>query len=364
MEKNKPVGIAVIGYGYWSPKLIRNIRENPRFSLKIICEKNTSLHSRVAEENPGIAVMEHYRDVFSRADIDAVIVATIPSSHFRIAKQALEAGKHTLVEKPLALNSRDAELLINIAEKKQRVLMVDHTYLYTPAIHALRDCIAANELGDINSFDSNRVNLGLFQRDTNVVWDLAPHDISILLHLFAERPKHVIAVGSKTKEYPRNLQTQVSTAHISLLYSHFVANIDVSWISPRKIRQITVIGSERSALYDQLAPQQLTIYDQGVVSKKDGEQLFEYKKGETKSVALSISDKDDIGMMLEDFAKSAQEGVKPVSNSALSLDVVRILEAVSRSMKYGGRKERVSYISSPRIFGELQNMYLRFRHGY
>ncbi len=359
-------GVAVIGYGYWSPKLIRNIRANPGFRLAAICEKDEARHDRIREENAVVDVLREYQDAFARSDIHAVVVATIPSSHFRIAKQALESGKHVLVEKPMTLHPREAEILVKIARERSLTLMVDHTYLYAAAIGALRERIRTGELGTIYSLESTRVNLGLFQRDTNVLWDLAPHDVSILLSLFDERPTHVSVVGSKTVVHPKQERAQESVAHVMLFYAHFVAHIDVSWISPIKVRQITVIGSDRTALYDQLAKDPLIIFDQGVYPKHDGGEsgpLFEYKTGAANAAELPQRG-EDIGTMLEDFFSAMRGGHAPVSSAQLGLDVVRILHAADRSLISGGRKTSISYGESRALTLSLYNFYIRVRHGY
>ncbi|MDB5238026.1 MAG: oxidoreductase [Candidatus Kaiserbacteria bacterium] len=361
-----PLGVAVIGYGYWSPKLIRNIIADPGFKLVAICEKDSSRHERIRGENPGAEVVQEYKELFARADIQAVIIATIPSSHFRIAKQALENGRHVLVEKPLTLDPIEAELLVRIAKEHKLTLMIDHTYLYAPAIRALREQVRSGTLGTIYSLESTRVNLGLFQRDTNVVWDLAPHDVSILLSLFDERPAYVSVVGSKTVVHPKQERAQASVAHIMLFYSTFVAHIDVSWISPVKIRQITVIGSERTALYDQLAPDQLTIMDQGVYPKQDGGEsgpLFEYKTGESRTVELSQGG-EDLASMLADFQSSVRTGAVPVSSATLGLDVVRILSAADRSLRSQGKKISIDFRSANRFMHAIRERYIRMRHSY
>jgi len=363
----KTIGIAVIGYGYWSPKLIRNIRNNPGFKLIAICEKDPARHAAIASEHPDVAIEDEYRAVFERSDVDAVIIATIPSSHFRIAKQALDAGKHVLVEKPLVLSIAEGEILLNIAHTRGLTLMVDHTYLYSPAIQSLQSLVREGKLGKIYSIESVRVNLGLFQRDSNVVWDLAPHDISILLSLFDEKPYAVSVVGSKTVVHPSLKHGQESIAHIMLYYkSGFVAHVHVSWISPVKVRQITVIGSDRMAQYDQLAVDQLRIFDHGVYASDQGQEsgpLFAYKTGDITPVAVPAGS-EDLAAMLGDFQSAIQEGKTPVSNADLGLDVVRILVAAQRSLQKKGKKVRISYRSSNKIMQHIREMFTRMRHGY
>jgi len=343
---NNPIGVCVVGYGYWSPKLIRNIQENPKLTLIAICEKDLSRHDRIRGEQPNIEILQHYRDAFSRDDIHAVVIATIPSSHYRIAKMALEQGKHVLVEKPLTLSVDEGAELLRLSEKKGLVLMVDHTFLYNPAIQILTNLVRKGELGKINSIESVRVNLGLFQRDTNVVWDLAPHDFSILLSLISERPTHVSVIGSKTVIHPKQVQAQESVAHIMLHYSSgLIAHVHVSWISPTKVRQLTVIGSDKVAVFDQLAENQLMVYDQGVYpNEEEGESgpLFIYKTGDPYSIEYDRSG-EDLARMILDFANSISTKGAPTSSSRLGLEVVALLQASDRSMQKGGTKTPVKY---------------------
>jgi predicted dehydrogenase len=361
------IGVAIIGYGYWSPKLIRSMRANPSCRFVAICEKDESRHERIRNENPQIDVVRDYRDVFLREDVHAVVVATIPSSHFRIAKQALEMGKHVLIEKPMVLNVSEGEILADIAHSRKRTLMVDHTYLYSPAIQTLRTLIREGEVGKTYSVESIRANLGLFQRDVNVVWDLAPHDFSILLALFEEKPTHVSAVGSQTVVHPQQEKGQESIAHVVLHYaSGFTAHVHVSWISPVKIRQITVIGSEGAAVYDQLASPQLIVIDQGVYPKQEmGESgpLFEYKVGDTRSLVLPTGG-EDLASMFKDFVHGVQTGSLPISHAELGLDVVRLLVASEKSIQAGGKKVRVAYKAHSSSFVAIRRAYTMWRYGY
>ncbi len=351
---NKPIGVAVVGYGYWSPKLIRNVLNQEAFFLAAICEKDESRHAGIREEYPDTKLYRHYREAFEDPSVEAVIVATIPSSHYRIAKLALENGKHVLVEKPLALISSDGEELARIAKEKNLVLMVDHTYVYAPAVEALRERIRTGELGKIYSVESTRANLGLFQRDTNVIWDLAPHDFSILLRLIEERPTHVTAIGSKSVVHPAQKRTQESDAHIVLTYaSGMAAHVHVSWTSPVKTRQLTIVGSEKMALFDELAADPLTIFDQGVYPVEgSGESgsLFSYKIGESEPV--SLPEGENLARMLADFGNAVRTGEEPRSGTALALDVVRLLAACEQSLKWGGRKTRVGglFAALKRVF--------------
>lgn len=365
MHSPHSIGVAVIGYGYWSPKLIRNLAGVEGMQLVAICEKDTTRHTHIQEEHPNIPVVQRYEEVFARKDIDAVIIATIPSSHFRIAKQALESGKHVLVEKPMVLTPSEGEMLMRIAKEKELTLMVDHTYLYAPAIQKLRELVRSGRLGKMYAVESTRINLGLFQKDTNVVWDLAPHDISIFLSVFDERPTHISVVGSKTVVHPKQSKGQESVAHMMLYYkSGFVAHVHLSWISPVKVRQITVIGSEQVAMYDQLASDPLRVFDQGVYPEfGESGPLFAYKTGNTEVIDLPKGT-EDLRTMLQDFADGIHGKKTPISNAELGLDVVRILSAGDRSLRSGGKKTRISYTTSPSFLTTLREKYTRFRHHY
>jgi predicted dehydrogenase len=362
---NNPLGVVLVGYGYWSPKLIRNIRALPEYRLVAICEKDLTRHDHIKNEQGDTLILQHYREAFARADVDAVVIATIPSSHYRIAKAALEAGKHVLVEKPLTLSSEEGEELVGEAKKQGVQLMVDHTFLYSPAIEKMASIIKRGELGALHSIESTRVNLGLFQRDTNVIWDLAPHDFSILLALVPQLPTHVSAIGSKTVVHPAQKKAQESIAHITLYYeSGLTAHIHVSWISPSKIRQLTVIGSDSALMYDQLAADQLMLQKQGVYpSESTGESgpLFTYKMEEAKPVAYE-KEGEDLLRMLRDFAGSIKEHRDPVSSAALGLSVVRLLQAAEISLRNDGKRTAIIWSKTHpirRLFMRLKRKYSR-----
>jgi predicted dehydrogenase len=345
---NDSLGVCLVGYGYWSPKLIRNIRAIEGYRLVTVCEKDTSRHEQIKDEQPNVEITLHYRDAFARADVDAVIIATIPSSHFRIAKAALEAGKHVLVEKPLTLSVEEGEILLKEAKSRGLTLMVDHTYLYTPAIQKMRELIGEGKIGSIQSIESIRTNLGIFQRDTNVLWDLAPHDFSILLSLLKERPTHVSAMGMVTVSHPKQSGRHPSTVHIILQYpDEKVFHIHVSWISPIKTRQLLAIGNEGVLLYDQLAQNPLTRFETAVTpndSETSGA-LFNYKTSEAIPISISPNT-EDLRTMLEDFLSSARAKKTPISNAEIGLETVAILAAAQKSLDSEGKKTLIKYQSS------------------
>jgi predicted dehydrogenase len=362
---DKPLGVVLVGYGYWSPKLIRNIRNLSEFKLIAVCEKDLTRHAHIKEEQPDTEVLQHYRDAFARDDVDAVVIATIPSSHYRIAKAALLAGKHVLVEKPLTLSADEGEELLEEAQRQRVTLMVDHTFLYSPAIEKMVSIVKSGELGALHSIESTRVNLGLFQRDTNVIWDLAPHDFSILLSLVPQLPTHVSAIGSKTVVHPAQKSAQESIAHITLYYeSGLTAHIHVSWISPTKVRQLTVIGSDSALMYDQLAADQLMLRKQGVYPSENGGEsgpLFTYKMEEAMPVTYE-KEGEDLLRMLSDFAGSIIDRREPVSSAALGLSVVRLLQAAELSLRNDGKRTAISWgKTSPvqRMLMQLKGKYSR-----
>ena len=345
-----PIGAAVVGHGYWGPNLARNLEERGEFSLEFLCDRDQTQREKFSHRFPQVRTTPDLSVVLEDPSVDAVVIATPPQTHFPLAKMALEAGKHVLVEKPLTLSIREGAELLSLTEKQHRTLMVDHTFLYSPAIQKLGELVRGGSLGELYSVESVRVNLGLFQRDTNVIWDLAPHDFSILLSLTDERPTHISAVGSKTVVHPKQQRAQESVAHIMLHYaSGFVAHIHVSWISPVKVRQMTIIGSKQVAIFDQLAANQLVTYEQGVYpNEQEGESgpLFTYKAGEPQPVAYDKSG-EDLARMIDDFAGAISSGATPVSNAALALDVVRLLVAADASVRDGGKQTRIRYGASP-----------------
>lgn len=349
MQTNTVIGVAVVGYGYWSPKLIRNIDNNEKLNLRVICEKDVSRHPEIKKNHQDAEVCQHYRDAFTRDDIDAVIIATIPSSHYRIAKLALENGKHVLVEKPLTLTVDEGEVLLEIAARKKLVLMVDHTFLYSPAILKLANLVQEGELGTLYSIESTRANLGLFQRDTNVLWDLAPHDIAITLFLLNKLPTQVRAIGKTTVVHPKQSRAQESDCHLILRYEDGpLVHIFVSWTSPEKIRRYTLVGSERMATYDLMSGEPLKLFDQGIYpveGEGDSGPLFTYKLGATSAIPLEDQG-EDLARMIEDFSVSVASGTIPRSNGQFALNVVKVLAAAQRSLDNDGKPISMTALSS------------------
>ncbi len=334
--------MVVVGYGYWSPNIIRNIQKFPDFNIAAICEKDKSRHPAIKEKYPEINIYKHYEEAFKDPNIDAVVICAVVSAHFRIAKSALEHSKHVLIEKPMAMKVKECEKLIKIAQRNNLIIMIDHTYIYSSMIQKLREIIKSGELGDIYLVDSLRLNFSPIQKDINVVWDLAPHDFSIMNFLINQEPTHVLATGCKPIVHPLQGDGFESVAYINVysgkkLTGHFY----ISWLSPVKVRRLMVIGSKKTAIYDQLDPEsKIKIYNKGVNIKDTKQISFEYINGPTEKVDIQ-EEKEDLEFMIKDFLNSIRTGNPPLSDGRLGLDVVKFLCATQKSLEKGGKKIRI-----------------------
>jgi predicted dehydrogenase len=327
-------GIAIVGYGYWGPKLARNFLQNGSFGSVVICEEDQARLQRGLRENPKARGVQDFRQVLADPEVTAVALATPVASHFPLALEALRAGKHVLVEKPLATSAADAETLVEAARAAKRVLMVDHTFVYHPAIQKIGALIAAGELGALTYIDSTRINLGLFQHDVNVLWDLAVHDISIINYFTRERPTRVQAIGSS---HPPGAHASIGI--LTLRYpSGLFVHINCSWVSPVKIRHILIGGDKKMVVYDDLnANEPVKIYDTGVMARTDEERnrlLYEYRAGDVYSP--KIAPKEALANLVADFAGAITGGGTPLSDGRFGADTVKILEAAQRSVTSGG----------------------------
>jgi predicted dehydrogenase len=334
-------GIAIVGYGYWGPKLARNFLQNGSFERVVICDEDPARLKRGRRENPGADTASSFGAVLADPGVEAVALATPVASHHPLALAALKAGKHVLVEKPLAARTADAEQLLRAAKAGKRVLMVDHTFVYHPAIQRIRALIDSGELGKLNYIDSTRINLGLFQHDVNVLWDLAVHDVSIINHFTAERPRVVQAIGSAHATGPL-----ASIGVLTLRYpSDLFVHINCSWVSPVKIRHMLIGGDKKMVVYDDLnANEPVKIYDSGVVARTDEERnrlMFEYRAGDVYSP--KIAPREALANLVEDFAASIREGRAPLSDGRFGADAVKILEAAERSLGGGGSEIKLKW---------------------
>ena len=330
------MNIAIIGYGYWGPNLVRNFSLVNNCKVKMVSDFRQDRLVIVSKTYPGIKVSTDPDDILLSKEIDAVVIATPVFTHFSLAKKALENGKHVLLEKPMTSTIKEAEELMNLAKQKGLLLMVDHTFLYTGAVMKMKQLINEKSIGEIQYFDSSRINLGLFQIDVNVLWDLAPHDISILLHLINKIPYSVNATGiSHTKNGIENV------AYLTINYSeNFIAHFSCSWTSPVKLRTMLIGGDKKMLVFNDLEPsEKIRIYDTGYNYKTDEEKnrlMVDYRTGDV--YIPKLESKEALFGMASDFINSIINKTEPLSNSKLGLDVIQILEASQQSIKNKGKE--------------------------
>lgn len=330
------IHIAIIGFGYWGPNLTRNFRNTPGCHVSCILDLSEHQRKRANALYPDVTITDQIRDILDDTSIDALVIATPVYTHFELATMALKAGKHVLLEKPMTATVEEAKQLIELAEQTKRVLMVDHTYLYTPAVQQMKSYVDEGLLGQLQYIDSTRINLGLFQTDVNVLWDLAPHDISICRHLLGEKPLSVQAVGvSHTENELENI------AFLTLFYpGNKIAHFNCSWISPVKIRQMLVGGDEKMIVFNDLeTTEKLKIYDKGytVLPQSDRERiLVDYRTGDI--MIPKIPQFEALAELAKDFRDAIDQGKAPVSDYLSGLEVVEILAAAERSIKQKGRE--------------------------
>lgn len=328
------INIGIIGYGYWGPNLVRNFYAVKDCTVKAVADARTERLGHLSKIFPSIQGVKSADDVIDDPSIDAVVIATPVFSHFPLAQKALRQGKHVLLEKPMTSSVEEAEKLMELAEQKGLLLMVDHTFLYTGAVAKIKQLLDEGGLGNIKYLDSTRINLGLFQSDINVLWDLAPHDISILNYLIPELPYSINATGiTHTNNEIENI------AYLTVNYdSGFIAHFNCSWTSPVKIRMMLIGGDKKMILYNDLEPtEKVKIYDTGYDHKTDEEKkrvLVDYRTGDVFVPKLSTS--EALLGMANDFIKCIIQKSMPLSSALIGLDVVRILEASNKSIKSRG----------------------------
>ncbi|KIL97773.1 hypothetical protein CCC_00834 [Paramagnetospirillum magnetotacticum MS-1] len=330
------VKIGVVGYGYWGPNIVRNFAETPGAQLVAVSDLRDDKRALVERRYPGIRATRDAREIFAATDIDAVAIATPVGSHYELALAALRAGKHVLVEKPMTADAAQARHLIEEAEKRGLTLMVDHTFCYTGAVRKMKEMVETGELGDLYYYDSLRVNLGLFQHDVNVIWDLAVHDLSILEFVVPHKPLAVSAVGmSHVPGTPENL------AYITVFYdSPFIAHVNVNWLAPVKVRKTLLGGSRKMAVYDDLEPsEKLKVYDKGITTTPSPEQIYQmlvgYRSGDMWAPQLAGT--EALSLETRHFIDCIKGKTQPVTDGAMGLGVVEILAAASQSMALRGQ---------------------------
>lgn len=335
------MNIAIIGYGYWGPNLLRNFSLRDDCTVTVVADMRRERVQAVKKAYPNVLALESAEDAINDPSVDAVCIATPVYSHFELAYKALKKGKHVMVEKPMTATVAESKKLIDLAEKQRKVLMVDHTFLYTGAVKKIKEIIQTEGIGEIKYFDSTRINLGLFQPDINVLWDLAPHDISILNFLVKERPVSLNATGiSHTGNSLENV------AYLTLNYqNNLIAHFNCSWTSPVKIRKILIGGSKKMILFDDVEPtEKVKVYDTSYNIKPRTDEskrqlLVDYRTGD---IFIPKLDKQEaLTGVVEDFVLAVTAKKKPVSTMYDGLEVVKILEAAQKSIGQNGKEVKL-----------------------
>jgi len=329
------LGVGVVGYGYWGPNLVRNFMSDAETRVVAVCDRAPQRLAEVGRLYPAVKTTTDPQDLFRNKDIDAIAIATPVATHFDLALEALRAGKHVLVEKPIASTSDQASRLIDEAARRKLVLLVDHTFVFTGAVNKIRDVMRDESFGRLQYYDSTRVNLGLFQHDVNVMWDLAVHDLSIMDYVIDAAPVAVSATGlSHVPGQPANL------AFLTLFFdADIIAHINVNWLSPVKIRRTLVGGSKRMIVYDDLeTSEKVKIYDKGITVTETPDDvrklLISYRTGDLWSP--KVNETEALRLEVAHFRACIENGEKPLTPGERGLAIVRMLEAADESMKRRG----------------------------
>lgn len=329
------LNVGVVGFGYWGPNIVRNVMSINSLNLKAVCDVNPATLKNFESQYPHIQTYASYEKLIQSKNIDIVAVITPVSSHYAITKLALEAGKHVFVEKPFTATVREAEELVLLAEKNKCCVMVDHTFIYTGAVRKIKNLIESGDMGELNYYDSTRVSLGLFQHDVNVIWDLAPHDFSIIDYVINSKPKTLIAQGAD--HVGRGME---NLAYITMNYeNNLMVHINVNWLSPVKVRSTLIGGQKKMLVWDDLqADEKIKIYDRGVDinEKTDIYRLkVDYRSGDMWSP--KIEHKEALRSELECFVDCIKNNKVPANDAHAGLRIVRLLENANQSLKGGGK---------------------------
>jgi predicted dehydrogenase len=331
----RKIKVGVVGCGYWGPNLIRNFRSLPECQLKIMCDLSQRRLTHLKTLYPEVRSAMDYDHMLNGIGLDAVVIATAVKSHYPMAKASLLAGKHTFIEKPMASSSEQCEELIEIAHKKGLVLMVGHTFLYSPAVRKIKDIVNSGDIGDIRYICSRRLNLGLFQNDLNVAWDLAPHDISIILSIIGEQPVTVNCCGSA---HINQGVEDVTTMCLGFTRQR-TAIIHSSWLDPRKVREMTIVGSKRMVVYDDVSPlEKIRIFDARVESPPHYDTFaeFQYAYHYGDMYVPYLKQEEPLKTECQHFLDCIRNSTTPLTDGNQGLELVRILEASTRSLEKGG----------------------------
>jgi predicted dehydrogenase len=332
------IRVGVIGYGYWGPNIVRNLQALDSTHVEAVCDMNPNALARVRKAYPGIKTCSDPAEILTSPTVDAVAVVTPVWTHYELAKKALENGKHIFVEKPFTSNAKQAEELIDLAARKNLTIMVDHTFLFTGAVRKIRELTESGALGDLYYYDSMRINLGLFQHDVSVIWDLAPHDLAIMDHVIKGDPEAIVATGE------RHLNGVEDVAFMTIYFPrNVIAHINVNWLSPVKIRT-TLIGGQKKMLVwnDLVADEKIRVYDKGAqINSGDGirDLLVSYRTGDMWAPQLERL--EALEVELDYFAKCIKSGKAPFNDGHAGLRVVRMLEAAEASIQKRGELVRL-----------------------
>jgi predicted dehydrogenase len=332
-------GIGVVGCGYWGPNLVRNFSALERCELRAICDAKADQLQPLARRFPAATAYTRFHDLLADPNVDAIAICTPVGTHYALASAALAAGKHVLVEKPLTDSVDTAKQLVDQAKQAGLVLAVDHTFVYSAAVQKIHTIIESGSLGDLLYIDSVRINLGLFQSDINVIWDLAPHDVSVINHLTGSKPKWVSAIGAT---HYGKLESQ---AYVTLQYENsFIAHLHVNWLAPVKLRSTVIGGSKNMIVYDDLAPsEKIRVYEKGVTLNADHAQiqraLVDYRVGDM--YAPYIEKYEPLERVCTDFLDAIENGSKTLTDGVAGLEVVRVLEAAQQSIHKNGERIRI-----------------------
>jgi predicted dehydrogenase len=344
LNGGRQVNIGIVGLGYWGPNLLRVLMDMPGVEVTWLCDLDEERLHGFARRYPGATATTSFEDLLEDPALDATVIATPVFSHYDLASRSLQAGKSTLVEKPLSSSSEKAQELIELADQAGLTLMCGHTFVYSPPVRSVKRLIEEGQLGEIYFISSSRVNLGLHQRDVSVIWDLAPHDFSILLYWLEELPTTVTAVGrdSIVRGIP-------DVAFIDLRFpSEILAHVELSWLAPSKLRRTVIVGSEKMVVYDDGSAEPVRVFDHGVVYKDPetfGQYQLSYRTGDIVSPKIDAA--EPLALELQDFVASVRHGEPPEGSVELARDVIRLIEASETSLTEGGRQVHMDVHGSP-----------------
>jgi len=339
VDLGKKPTVAVVGLGYWGPNILRVLIERPGVEVRWICELDRGRLEHFGRRYPGVQVTTELDQVLDDPAVNAVLLATPVFTHYDLGRRCLEAGKHAFIEKPLAPSGGQAQELINLARERDLVLMCGHTFLYSPPVRMVRELIERAALGELFFISSSRVNLGLHQRDVSVIWDLGPHDFSILLYWLRECPRMIRAVGRDSI-----VRGITDVAFVTMEFaSGLIASVELSWLAPSKLRRTVLIGSNRMVLYEDGGHEAVKIYDSGVEFKDPetfGEWHLSYRTGDV--IAPKLANDEPLALQMEDFERAITSGERRSDHLSLALDVVRLVEAAEASIERGGSNVAMS----------------------